>query len=1196
MSARSRAAVAALRDLASRRVVPWNGQVLSWADYLKALPPKGRTDEDTLVAPVVFPLFAKELLGWDLQANLAAEHSTSGIRPDFTPADAVTHPFVFEVKGTDSGADLSGHGEQVRKYLQEGAPRIKKVVLTNLRSIRLFELDDKGALHATEPLRLDALLIGDLAGGVGDSADAERFADFVDSFRRKELSRAEKIDRVRSAPEWSPLTSVTSSDWIVGRLDRIVQELRAEAHARIKQGILTDTTTVMDDDRAYILAELRELAQRLGIEDSESLSLASFVNADDASDAGKAVSQFAGHIAFYTAAKLILVRVWEDLGLLPPMLYDGGFAKQMDRFDNAIRHVINFAYDQAKLKYRSLFDRKNAYSWFEPTDDIYADVIYELASTYLGGVESDVLGRVYERMLERIDRKLLGVYYTPRDIISLMWDMIDLDPVIVTARAAGRTPRVLDIATGSGGFLVEAAARLRRNLDEGLKAGADTDVRAWLASVASGLTGVEYQRFAAYLAELNLIVLLSPVIAKDQAAAIPELGIVNGDTLSFHEPQMVELPPERSHTPILGRKTDREDSLRSAISTGQPFDITVGNPPYIGEKLAAPILRRTRDEYPYWEQFVGPHMDYLYWFLILGVSKLSDGGRFAFITTEYWLRAAGAAPLREYLAAHADIERVVLFRDFRLFPDAKGQHSLIVVGTRRDAPRRTLRPRVSVYSAKGDPGRRRTDVLAAIRDGKSTTLVRTFAATVPVPTGRSPWGEVLLTKAELAQRHALTKVTQVPLTVSKGVETTINALSASAEGDLTVKALAAVQRPTGRPGVQLLSAPEVAALGTLNPDEESVLRTWINTRDIYPYAVVTPDDASSVIYLPKPPANGHAASADPVTGIPFPVGLPKIEARLAHFREYLIGNTRNKGESRPWWSLHRPRPEVVGDANVDVHGWAPFALTTRWGEGKRLVVGLAPVGSAPASGLHILRPGDDTVAAAYLVGLYNSSLYQELAQALPPGQLRQADLEALGLPRLAGERKLIERNVYKLAKLVHRLVSKESSSYPTIPSILRSDVTLQSFTTSTWTPGSALTGVQTGTLTSIQWASLAVTAKNARIGHVERTTDLFGETLSVYSRTEPTRQVATIHMYTGISDDAINALTAMISELGDRSGNVRDLGSLRVPIDHAELAAIKSASDTRIEKVIAKYVRLRTEIDDSISKGLARFTTSNEQP
>src|SRR5437763_534408 len=109
------------------------------------------------------------------------------------------------------------------------------------------------------------------------------------------------------------------------------------------------------------------------------------------------------HVAYYTATRLLVVRTWEDLGLLEPMLYDGGFDRQMDRFDDAIGEVVENAFRQARHVYRSLFRHSNNYSWFSPSPDVYADAVYELGFTYFGQIDSDVLGQVYERLLARID-------------------------------------------------------------------------------------------------------------------------------------------------------------------------------------------------------------------------------------------------------------------------------------------------------------------------------------------------------------------------------------------------------------------------------------------------------------------------------------------------------------------------------------------------------------------------------------------------------------------------------------------------------------------------------------------------------------------------------------------------------------------------------------------------------------------------
>lgn len=102
-------AVQTWRALAnSVKVSPATGAPISWTAYLKRYP-DGRGDERTTVGPTVFPAFVQQILGFDVGQTLAAELSGPEGRPDFTPADAVTHPYVFEVKGTDGGVDLKGH-------------------------------------------------------------------------------------------------------------------------------------------------------------------------------------------------------------------------------------------------------------------------------------------------------------------------------------------------------------------------------------------------------------------------------------------------------------------------------------------------------------------------------------------------------------------------------------------------------------------------------------------------------------------------------------------------------------------------------------------------------------------------------------------------------------------------------------------------------------------------------------------------------------------------------------------------------------------------------------------------------------------------------------------------------------------------------------------------------------------------------
>lgn len=244
-------ALRAWRSFATTLTITWDGRQQTWADHIMG---PGYIDEEKLVQPTAFPLFARQIFDFTVNENLAPEESGIEGRPDFTPADSVTHPFVFEVKSTDSGIELDGHVDQVCRYLTGGRPRIKQVLLTNLVAIRVFDLDG-GQLREQQHINLRALLVGDERTAAA-TGDAHRFADCIDQFRRKELTRAQKLARVRHAPPWCPPFEVTSSSWILCRLDKIVRMLTADVLADIKAGALTDPSRVNDFERNVILEEL----------------------------------------------------------------------------------------------------------------------------------------------------------------------------------------------------------------------------------------------------------------------------------------------------------------------------------------------------------------------------------------------------------------------------------------------------------------------------------------------------------------------------------------------------------------------------------------------------------------------------------------------------------------------------------------------------------------------------------------------------------------------------------------------------------------------------------------------------------------------------------------------------------------------------------------------------------------------------
>lgn len=1197
LSSRTAAALEKWRTFAHSYRVNLNEETQTWANYSAG---PGYVDEERIIQPSAFPAFASQLLGWTLQLNLAPEQSGAEGKPDFTPADSVTHPFVFETKSTKAGTALLGHEDQVGRYLTEGSPRIRSVVLTNLVGLRVFSIDSAGAVFERYSIPLRGLLDGPL-DVASKLPDARRLADFFDEFSRKELSADEKLQKVRESPPWTDATRATNSDWILGRLDRVVSLMTTDVMAQIRSGILLDRSQTQADERKWILQELRSLADRIGLKDAELFSIDDFTSAGEKSLAGKALQQFGSHVAYYATTRLMLVRVWEDLGLLEPMLYDGGFDKQMSRFDNALEDVIGHSYARAQSRYRDLFDQRNSYTWFQPSRVTYAEAIYELANTYLGAIESDVLGEVYERMLERIDRKLLGAYYTPRDIISLIWDLIDFETLANQAEHDDRILRVFDIATGSGGFLVEAAQRLRQRVALQVDSGATVSLQQWVNEAADGLNGVEINRFSAYLAELNLLVQFGQVVAQQKSLRIPPMGILSGDSLSLHNP--VTLVDDWDHAvlpnDLISNSEDRKERalrIKSPVQANFLMDVACGNPPYIGEKTAAPMMAKTRRAYPYWESFVGSHMDYLYWFLILGVSKLRRGGKFGFITTEYWLRAEGAKPLREYLAARCTIDRIVLFRDMRLFPDAPGQHSMIITGTRvadpdGDKPGPDLapqgKPRISIYTGGRTSRFGRRKVLRSIlRASSNSSDVRHFTSLIsPNALKSTSWADVVLDKSQLAQRAHLTQGQQVEILASEGVITTANSVTAKTEPLLSGEVLPQIGGPGSKAGVQLLTQAEVSELRPLTETETRALRLVINTKDVYPYAVVPPRDAAYVVYLPKPEVIDPRLHDDQVrSGLPFPADMPNLESHLSKFRPILESKARTWGERRPWWSLHRARTEIVDSANAPETGWSNYCVVSRWGSGGKFVAGLAPTRVSPASGLHAIRAAKDVVPASYLAALYNSSLYQEIAESLPPGQLRKADLERIGIPLRPQLVDAISEISVRLATSVTGIVRIHSERFPSVGEALRQNCALVDPMEDRWLP---LVGPNThwGKLERLAWVESikSTRAGSTGLGTVFVTETLLGNEIQISERGS-VRPAATVTLSPDTSLAVAEALAASIRAYSDGGGKVRGLPEIMAPLRADSLAELFRDDRESLLRVVDAYRADRKEIDSLLER------------
>jgi len=695
------------------------GRASYYLDYIQG----DYKDELTLVDPVFFPQLAREILGFSLGISLIPKEKTetSGERPDFVPRDLHLHPFIFETKGTDS-RDLAIHFPQVQSYIQKTGARYG--IVLNLREAAVISENAQPIAELSfsfEKLYRDYKANPHI---VGIQPNTKQFMNFVKEFSYQEIDFVQKVEQIAQSKPWTGEETL-SLDELTRKIREVVFILHNDVRSQSDR--LIDLLGYDNERKVRIASEIDAIAEsvdpRKPKREISASSLREMLGAKSGSLDEKAVDAYFYRVAYFTMTRLLLVRLWEDIGFIGESLYDGGFKKWYENFNQEIERVLRYAFHLAGERYSWLFNRENNYTWYYPSDKTLVDVLYEFSHFNMGKLNADVLGTIYEEYVDRVDRKNKGQYYTPREVVSFIWDRVGFthDNAFFCFEDGQRKPKLIfDPATGSGGFLVEAARRLR---EEATYNSQDlNDLLDIENAIISGLCGSEISAFSYYITEINLLIQLTPIIKNilehKHLYHHPEftLSVIHQDSLKLYpriEKTFEEFPDELRKADEVYERDKRHDivglegrkrEVYEFIKDCRDFDYACANPPYIGEKGHKELFRATIEQYPYWKQYYLGKMDYLYWFIILGLSKLREGGKLGFITTSYWPTADGAAKVRRYILDNALIREMVNFGETKIFEGAPGQHNMIFVLERCSDAQKRAENRIKVAKVKKEFG------------------------------------------------------------------------------------------------------------------------------------------------------------------------------------------------------------------------------------------------------------------------------------------------------------------------------------------------------------------------------------------------------------------------------------------------------------------------------------------------------------
>lgn len=417
-----------------------------------------------------------------------------------------------------------------------------------------------------------------------------------------------------------------------------------------------------------------------------------------------------------TLDRILFLRIAEDRGIEP---YEQ--LLKATRREHIYAELVR-RFRLADTKYNSgLFDFSRTGDTITPKltiDDatlkeIITQLYLPLSAYAFQVVPAEILGNVYEQFLGKVIhltpthqariedkpevRKAGGVYYTPAYIVAYIVKQT------VGKAVENKTPkdleqfRVLDMACGSGSFLLGAYQFLldwylkwyvenltstsspKKRGEQKVVQGENGEWRLTTAERKRILTthifGVDIDRQAVEVTKLSLLLKvlegeseesLQPTLAGLGERALPNLdaNIKCGNSLIAPDYFSGQLFPDAQELKLVN-PFDWEREFPDVMQDGW-FDCVIGNPPYIRMEAFKEVKDYLKREY-----FSHAERTDLYAYFIERANKrLKPNGYFGMIVSNKFLRANYGKPLREFLYENTHIEQIVDFAGLPVFVGA----------------------------------------------------------------------------------------------------------------------------------------------------------------------------------------------------------------------------------------------------------------------------------------------------------------------------------------------------------------------------------------------------------------------------------------------------------------------------------------------------------------------------------------------
>lgn len=351
----------------------------------------------------------------------------------------------------------------------------------------------------------------------------------------------------------------------------------------------------------------------------------------------------------------------------------------------------DFIRDKLLRLYQSL---KNELSDVSP----WLDIFIFIKKYNFANIQNDIFGYIYENYLKELyTEEKKGQYFTDPVVVSFMLQQVGFTPDEIKKRYENdkNSISLIDPACGSGTFLYSAVNQIITAIGNNNEEKSEQTEEA----VINNIFGLDIEEFPVYLAEMNVIMRMLPLIinekynnpvdkkikvflTKDSLAEFINTDIVKTN-LDVEGIQKSFLELDLGYKSFVREETDIEEMKKSLEGNPQiprrRFDYVIGNPPYVGynecskqKVLIFDLIKKDRvklsniygvnlHSIPSKRKKYSPKPNLYAFFIALGIALLKDGGKLCYIVPQTILTAGDLDVIRYHLSKFTTIEKIITF-------------------------------------------------------------------------------------------------------------------------------------------------------------------------------------------------------------------------------------------------------------------------------------------------------------------------------------------------------------------------------------------------------------------------------------------------------------------------------------------------------------------------------------------------------